>query len=194
MGRPRRHWICKLQWFAKAPHQVPPLTFIQLWSCQITTLFQQRCINPTELRWCSFSLKTDYLQGCGATIILPVPTLPVRCSDIGRTAALLPAPVCNSQEAPAVCGHLVKSNLMRTRLCNTLLRSNLSSCTFVPSTQQEFVLSQPSKMFKHSRSRGIFHFEQGKCDWPLLQHTPHPWKTEIVSGLSPAPESRLTVA
>lgn len=125
MGRLRRPWIRKLQWFAKAPYQVPPLTFIQLWSCQITALFQQRCINPTELLWCNFSLKTDYLQGCGATIILPIPALPVERSDIGRTAALRPAPACSLQEAPAVCGHLVKSNLTRTCLCNALLEQSI---------------------------------------------------------------------
>lgn len=87
MGRLRRHWIRELQWFAKAPHHVPPLTFIQLWSCQIITLFQQHCISPTELLWCNFSLKTDYLQGCGAPIVLLVPALPVEHSDIGRKAA-----------------------------------------------------------------------------------------------------------
>lgn len=51
------------------PYQVPPVTFIQIWSCQITTFFQQPCINSRELLWCNFSLNTEHLEGCGAATL-----------------------------------------------------------------------------------------------------------------------------
>lgn len=129
------------------------------------SFFQHSCINPTELLWRNFPLKTDYLQGCGATIVFPVPALPVECSDV-------PVPICSLQEAPEVWGHLVNGNLMRTCLCNALLRRDLSSRSFLTSILQEFVLPLTSKMFQCSCSRGIFHFELGKCDWPLLNTHP----------------------
>lgn len=107
-------------------------------------------------------------EGCAA---------PCACLQPARSPSSLRAP-CKEQSREGL-------------FCKALLRSNLPSCSFLPSTLQGFELNPRSEMFKRSRSRGIFHFEQGKCAWPLLKHTPHPWQTEIVNGLSPAPESRL---
>lgn len=47
---------------------------------------------------------------------------------------------------------------------------------------------RPPEMFEHTRFRGIFHPEQGKCAWALLKHTAHPRQTEAVKGFSPTPD------
>lgn len=111
MGRLTRYQIGKLQWFSKGSNWVPLLTFRQLWSCQITIIFQQSCIKPTELLWCNFSLKTDCLQECCATILFLAPTLAVECSYRRRKAGLHPVPTCSSQGDQQPVGTLWKALL-----------------------------------------------------------------------------------
>lgn len=86
-------------------------------------------------------------------------------------------------------GHLLKSNPTRSCLWNTLLRPKSVFLQFPPISTA--ALSPPSVMFKCWRLRGIFHWEQGKCAWPMLQHTPLSQQMDTVKGLSPAPQSRL---
>lgn len=150
---------------------------MQLWSCQITTIFQQSRINPTELQRCKFSLKTDCLQSCGVTALPPAPALTAESSDPRRPAVLCPAPICSLKGEPEPVDTLLKGTLRRT-------------CFHGSTLQGVFARSPPSEMFEHARFRGIFHSEQGKRAWPLLKHTAHPRQTEVVKGFSPAPHYR----
>lgn len=138
-------------------------------SCQITTLFQQHCINPRELLCSNFSLNSEYLEGPFSHG--PAPT---------RTPRGCAAPSADS-------GHLSKSNPTRSCLWNTAqTQICLLTVSSLPSP-----LSQPSKTFKRLCLRGIFQSGQGKCAWPLLQHTARSQQMDTVKGLSPAPQSRL---
>lgn len=195
MGRLGRHQTGKLQQFAKGSNWVPPLTLRQLRSCQITVIFQQSCINPTELLWCNFSLKTGCLQECGATILLLAPTLSAECSYSRRKVGLHPVPTCSSQGDPAACGHLVQGTLMSTCLGNALLGCHPPSRCCPSSTLQEIACSPPPEKPEESRFRASFHSEQGKCGWPLLKHSAHQSKQKLSASFHELPnKDTFTVA